>query len=143
MKPILFASLIASSAIAGPRKPPPKKPNFGESFDLHARRTTQPRDVDPATVRSLSEHQAGAVIKTRLDDLENCWLRLPAAKRIAGGATLRVTIEATGVVSSARISDADLPAGVGKCITSAAARWTFPASESRAEIEHGITLTTR
>jgi hypothetical protein len=45
-------------------------------------------------------------------------------------------------VTAARV-DGELPAGVGKCITSVATRWSFPVGDARSEIEHGITLTTR
>ncbi len=146
MKPILVSlalALLSSSAVADKAKPKPaKKPNFGESFDLKARSSSKPRDVDPAIARNLTEHQAGRVIKDKIGDLEYCWLKLPAGKRVASAAMLKVTIEAAGTVTQARV-DGELPAGVAKCITSAANRWTFPVADARSEIEHGITLTTR
>lgn len=142
--------VLASSAAADKRRPTPapakpaavaKKPNLGESFDLKQRRTALPRDTETQATRSLTDAQVGRVIKDRIGDLEYCWLKLPAGRRTASAATLHVTIEAIGTVAEARI-DGELPAGVGKCITTAAGRWTFPVAEGRTEIEHGITLTT-
>ena len=115
--------------------------NFGESFELKGRFASKPRDVDPTIVKNV-EHAPTRVIKDKLSDLEYCWLKLPAGKRAASSAMLRVTIEAAGNVTQARV-DGELPAGVGKCITAAANRWTFPAADARSEIEHGITLTTK
>jgi hypothetical protein len=149
MKTILVSLAItvgAGTAAADkpkiPSKPIAKKPNFGESYALKSRTTGKPRDIDPAIVRNVTEAQSGRVIKERIADVEYCWLKVPAGKRTASAAMLKVTIEAAGNVSSARL-DGELPAGVGKCITAAAGRWTFPAGDARSEIEHGITLTTR
>jgi len=150
MKTILVSfalSLVASSALADgrPHPRPPvaaKKPNFGESFELKGRFASRPRDIDPAIVKNVVERQPGRVLKDRMADLEYCWLKLPAGKRVASAAMLRVTVEAEGTVTQARV-DGELPAGVARCITSAAQRWVFPVAEARVEIEHGITLTTR
>ena len=115
---------------------------MSESFDLKGRTTSKPRDVDPTLVRNVTENQASRVIKERIADVEYCWLKLPSGKRPTSAALLKLTIEPTGGVSFARI-EGELPAGVGKCITTAASRWNFPVSDARSEIEHGITLTTR
>lgn len=150
MKTILVSlslAVLASSAYAdkprpAPAKPAPKKPNFGDSFDPFARgrSTSGPKIVDTAVVRSVTE-KSGRTIKDKLDDLEVCWLKLPAAKRTATSVTLRVTVEASGVVTATKL-DGELPAGVGKCITAAAGRWTFAAADARTELEQGISLTT-
>jgi len=145
MKTILVSlalTLLSSSAFADKAKPKPtKKPNYGESFELKGRFASKPRDVDPTIVKNV-EQAPTRVIKDKVGDLEYCWLKLPAGKRAASSAMLRVTIEAAGNVTQARV-EGELPAGVGKCITSAANRWTFPAADARSEIEHGITLSTK
>ncbi len=143
---VSLALAAGASSFAFADKPraskPVKKPNFGDAFELKGRSSSGPRIVDTAVVRTVTEHQAGRVIKDKIADLENCWLRLPAGRRIASAATLHVTVEAAGTVTAARL-DGELPAGVGKCITAAAGRWTFPATDGRTELEHGITLTSR
>lgn len=138
--------VVASPAVAGKRpapaaKPKAKPPNLGESFDLKQRRTALPHDTDTAAARTLTDGQVGRVFKERLGNLEYCWLKQPQGRRTASAAMLHLTVEAIGTVAEARI-DGELPAGVGKCITAAASRWTFPASDGRSEVEHGITLTT-
>jgi hypothetical protein len=138
----LGAGIAVAEKPKSPSKTAPKKQNFGESFELKSRTTSKPRDTETVVVRSVTEAQAGRVIKDRLGEVENCWLKLPAGKRTTSAAFLKVTIEAGGNVSSARI-EGELPAGVGKCITTAAQRWTFPVADARSEIEHGITLTVR
>ena len=145
---LLLASVAGTAAAQKPRspapaaKPAPKKPNFGDGYELKGRSSSGPRVVDTVVVRNVHERPSGRVLADRMDDLETCWLKLPAAKRVASAATLHVTIEAAGNVTAARV-DGELPTGVGKCITTAASRWTFPAAETRAEVEHGITLTVR
>lgn len=148
MKTILlslsFVGVLAGAAAAGKSKPaktPPKKPNFGESFELKSRFSSRPRDIDPAIVKTV-EIQPTRVVKDKIGDLEYCWLRLPASKRLASSAILRLTVEAAGTVSSVRV-DGELPAGVAKCITTVAGRWTWATGDARSEIEHGITLTSR
>jgi hypothetical protein len=155
MKTILVSlslALVASAASAdttppkaargSPAKAAPKKPNFGDSYDplSKGRSSSGPNIVDTSVVRNVSE-RSNRSIKDKIDDLEVCWLKLPAAKRVAAAALLHVTVEASGVVTASRI-DGELPAGVGKCITGAAARWTFPVGDARTELEHGISLTT-
>ena len=142
---VVLATLGGLTTLSLADKPKPAKApkqNFGESFGLKQRRVAPPRgNAEPIAVRSLSDGQVGRVIKDRVGDLEYCWLRVPVARRTAT-ATLHVSIEAAGTVSETRI-DGELPASVGKCITTAANRWTFPVAESRTEIEHGITLSTK
>lgn len=149
MKTILVSLALvafATPALADKAKPPSKpaakkKPNFGESFELKGRYASRPRDVEPAIVKNVIASQP-RVLEDKIADVEYCWLKLPAAKRVASAAVLKVTIEAAGTVTSAHV-EGRLPAGVGKCITSVATRWSFPVGDARSEIEHGITLTTR
>ena len=133
---------LASPALADKPSLKAKKPNFGESFDLKQRRSAPPRDVDPpVVVRSLSDSQTDRVIKNHVEDLEYCWLKLPASRRTTTAATLHVTIEAIGNVADARV-EGELPTGVAKCMSLAASKWRFPVTDARTELEHGITLTT-
>ncbi len=145
-------ALLAAPALAGKsRLAPAKQPvvdevsklDLGASYGLKARKVTQPADADPviASTKPLSENQVGKIVRERSDDLEYCWLRLPAGKRVVSAAVLHLSIAATGKVASVEVNG-DLPAGVGKCITSAASRWTFPIADAATEIDHGIMLTT-
>lgn len=148
MKTILV-SLSLVGALAGaaaadrskPSKTPSKKPNFGESFELKSRFASRPRAIDPTIVKNV-EVQSTRAIKDKIGDVEYCWLRLPANRRLASSAILRLTVEAAGHVSSVRI-DGALPAGVAKCISTVAGRWTWAPEDSRSEIEHGVTLTSK
>ncbi len=148
---LLFAvSMLASPALAKGPKPAPKKPvadevsklNLGLSYGLKTRASALPAaDAEKAEAKPLSENQVGAIVRERAEDLEYCWLRLPPAKRVVSAAILHLSIEADGKVAAVEVNG-DLPAGVGKCITQMAGRWTFPAADAATEIDHGIMLTT-
>ena len=122
-----------------PEAPMPKL-DFGESYILGARTSAEPTSSEPTNgAKSVSDSQVGQVVRDRVEELEYCWLRLPASKRVATSATLHLAIEATGTVAGVTI-DGTLPAGMSKCITAAASKWTFPAADSGCEIEHGISM---
>ena len=163
MKAIVTAALVtltASAALAKPSRPAPaaKKPaveakrgveavsklNLGLAYGLKERATALPdttADNEEFEVARLKENQVSAIVKERADDLEYCWLRLPSSKRVVSAAILHLSIEASGKVAAVEVNG-DLPAGVGKCITQMAQRWTFPAADASTEIDHGIMLTT-
>jgi hypothetical protein len=145
MKTILISftvlGALAGAASADKAKSKAKKPNFGESFELKSRSSSRPHDIDPAIVRNVAAQPARA-IKDKVSDLEICWLKLSAGKRLASSAMLRLTVEAAGNVSAVRV-DGELPAGVAKCISSMASRWSWAPGDARSEIEHGVTLTTK
>lgn len=149
---------LASSADAKPLRPKPKAPpveasplvlakdiavkgDFGGEYTLGLRRATEVavNDADKVAAKSVTESTVAAVVREKSEVLEYCWLRVPAAKRTATSATLKLMIEATGAVAGAEL-EGELPAGVAKCITSAAAKWTFPSADEGCEIEHGISL---
>jgi hypothetical protein len=115
--------------------------NYGETFGLKARTAEQPKaaEHDPIIqIKSLTESQANKVVKDKLVDVENCWLKLPAAKRTASSATLHLAVE-NGMVVEARV-DGQLPKGVAACITAATDRWAFPVTDARSEVEQGLVL---
>jgi hypothetical protein len=158
MKAILFASILlatASPALANNPKPrvapaPAKKAqvdevsklNLGLAYGLKQRKAAPPSgDVEKAEAKPLTENQVGAIVRERSEDLEYCWLRLPPSKRVVSAAILHLSIEASGKVAAVEVNG-DLPAGVGKCITQMASRWSFPTADAASEIDHGIMLTT-
>jgi hypothetical protein len=154
----LILASIASPALAKPARPatvPAKKLavekpvvdevsklNLGLGYGLKSRKTEVPEtDVETFEVKGLKENQVGAIVRERSEDLEYCWLRLPAAKRVVSAAILHLSIEASGKVATVEVNG-DLPAGVAKCITQMAGRWAFPVADVASEIDHGIMLTT-
>lgn len=165
MKTILLITTLGvlastSTSFAGKRRPPPKKPvavktdivlvkdaevkfNFGDDYVIKNRETETPTvDAETFEAKPITESVAAKVVRERADLLEYCWLRVPAGKRVASSAVLKLAIEAGGSVVGAEV-EGELPAGVGKCITAAASKWTFPAADSGCEIEHGISLNTK
>jgi hypothetical protein len=152
----LVVVVLASPALAKPSRsaavvPPAKKAvvvdevsklNLGLAYGLKARKIEVPEtDAENFEAKGLKENQVGAIVRERADDLEYCWLRLPPAKRVVSAAILHLSIEASGKVAAVEVNG-DLPAGVGKCITQMATKWTFPAADTASEIDHGIMLTT-
>jgi hypothetical protein len=163
MKTILALTTIgvltSTASAGGPRPTPTKKPavsattkkleatlkqlDYGQSYVLGARRAVEvTADTEKVEAKSISESAVSKVIKDRVDELEYCWLRLPAAKRVASSAVIHFAIEASGTVAGVDI-EGTLPAGVGKCITAAASKWTFPSADSGCEAEHAISLGTK
>jgi hypothetical protein len=160
-KPILSALILSTVGVAAApvfadtaKKPAPARPqtqeqllkqlNYGESFGLRSRASEQPKvaEQDPTVqIKSLTDSQVNKVVKDKLVDVENCWLKLPAAKRVTSSATLHIAVE-NGMVVAARI-DGELPKGVAQCITAATDRWAFPVTDSRSELEQGIVLNAR
>lgn len=118
------------------------KLDLGFSYGLKQRAADVPEpDAETFEAHGLKDNQVGAIVRERAEDLEYCWLRLPRAKRVVSAAILHLSIEASGKVATVEVNG-DLPAGVGKCITTMANRWTFPAADVGTEIDHGIMLTT-
>lgn len=149
----LIVTLAAGTALAKPSKPAPKKPvapavdevsklNLGLAYGLKARKNEVPEtDAETFEAKGLKETQVGAIVRERAEDLEYCWLRLPSSKRVVSAAILHLSIEASGKVAAVEVNG-DMPAGVGKCISQMAGRWSFPAADTASEIDHGIMLTT-
>lgn len=118
--------------------------DFGGEYTLGLRRATEVavNDAERDPAKSVTESTVAKVVYERADELEYCWLRVPAAKRTASSAMLKLIIEASGAVAYVDL-EGEVPAGVSKCITSAAAKWTFPSADEGCEIEHGISLNAR
>lgn len=114
--------------------------NFGADYALGAKTMATP-DVEEETfvAMSITQTQALKVVADKTAELEYCWLRVPAAKRTASSAALTLMIEPSGAVAGAFI-EGTLPAGVATCIEKVAARWTFPAADAGAEIEHPLSF---
>ena len=142
-KPRSTTPSTSKKAVIGAIKKAPQampKMDFGESYILGARTSAEPTAAEPTQdAKSVSNSQVGQVLRDRVEELEYCWLRLPASKRVATSATLHLAIEASGAVVGVTI-DGVLPAGMGRCITAAASKWTFPSADSGCEIEHGISM---
>ncbi|MBA3455831.1 MAG: hypothetical protein H0T42_22230 [Deltaproteobacteria bacterium] len=143
-KPRSTTPSTSKRAVIGAIKKAPEAPmpkmNFGESYILGARTSAEPTSSEPThDAKSVSDSQVGQVVRDRVEELEYCWLRLPASKRVATSATLHLAIEASGAVAGVTV-DGVLPAGMSKCITAAASKWTFPSADSGCEIEHGISM---
>jgi hypothetical protein len=137
---LLVLTLVATTAYAAPKKD--VKPNLGESYGLKQRHTDAPSGDAPTAApdnRPLSERQVAQVVNDKLDDLEYCWLKVPANKRVASTAILHLAI-AGGEVSESR-TVGTLPAGVDKCIGMVTKRWHFPVTPSPCEIEPALTFT--
>jgi hypothetical protein len=169
MKTILVltaTTVLASTAFAETSKPTPSAPKKGlavigpiakrvaepikldvtaaESYGMKARKAAMPSDalaiVEAA--KSVSNAQVTQVINERIEELEYCWLRLPASKRVASSAMIHFAIEASGTVAGIEV-EGQLPAGVAKCITAATSKWTFPAADAGCEVEHPISMGTK
>ncbi|HEY4182551.1 MAG TPA: hypothetical protein VGM90_37220 [Kofleriaceae bacterium] len=120
--------------------------DFGEGFVMKhesAQRETERPDVDEETfeAKGVSNKAAIALVKSKSDELEYCWMKLPAAKRANTSASLHIAIEASGAVAGAWV-DGSVPASVEKCLSERAAKWTFPAADAGSEIEHALSFST-
>jgi hypothetical protein len=117
------------------------KLNLGEEFGLRSARASAKPDCDEETfdLKRVSNKEAVALVKTKSDELEYCWVKLPPKHRVETSAMLHIAIEASGVVAGAWI-DGTVPAAVEKCMTDRASKWIFPAADAGSEIEHGISF---
>lgn len=120
--------------------------DFGEGFVVKhasATRETERPDVEDETfeVKGVSNKAALAIVNDKTDELEYCWMKLPAKQRANTSATLHIAIEASGSVAGAWI-DGSVPASVEKCLSDRAAKWTFPAADAGSEIEHALSFST-
>lgn len=120
--------------------------DFGEGFVVKhaaAQRETERPDVDEETfeAKGVSNKAALAIVKSKSDELEYCWIKVPAKQRANTSATLHVAIEASGSVAGAWI-DGTVPASVEKCLSERAAKWSFPAADAGSEVEHSLSFST-
>lgn len=114
---------------------------LGEAFALKTDRASAKPDCDEETfdLKRVSNKEAVALVKSKSDELEYCWIKLPAKQRVETSALLHIAIEASGTVAGAWI-DGTVPAAVEKCMTDRAAKWVFPAADAGSEIEHAISF---
>ena len=108
-----------------------------------------PGDDEPRPVlakkplRALSSTIVDQVIQAKYaDQLEYCWMQIPAAARAIESASIHFTISPQGTVSGADL-DGDLPAALGSCVLKVAAQWTFPAAHAETEIDHMLRFATK
>lgn len=117
------------------------KLRMGEDFGLKVDRAAAKPDCDEETfeLKRVSNKEAVALVKSKSEELEYCWIKLPAKQRVETSALLHIAIEASGTVAGAWI-DGTVPAAVEKCMTDRAAKWVFPAADAGSEIEHAISF---
>jgi hypothetical protein len=122
-----------------------KKPNCGESFDVFAgaHRTATPRAEMKQEVlakpRTLTDSQVAWVVNSRLDDVEYCWMKLPATKRVDTTAMFKFSVAPNGSVGNVELADG-VPAEAQKCMVQLASQWTFPTTEAQSEVEYPVAL---
>jgi len=136
-RPLVLAKPLVKAAKT---KAPTLK--MGKDYVLGGRQAAKvsDREVEQIIPKSLNQSQVATVVQAHMGDIHDCWELLPKAHRAdACTAELRLTISDTGVVTDIELGG-DVPAGAHKCITSAVSKWTFPAAETRTEIEYGISL---
>ena len=120
--------------------------NFGDDYVMRkagsSRESARP-DVDEETfeAKAVSNKEAVKIVKANAEELEYCWIKVPAAKRVDTSAVLHLAIEASGAVAGVWV-DGQIPASVEKCMNDRAAKWSFPAADAGCEIEHGISFST-
>lgn len=106
-------------------KAPAKQPNCGQSYVVGK------KDVGP---KGLSQSQVEDVLKTKVGEVETCWMKLPADQRKKDvGAVLSIEIDDDGEVQTASL--ANVPDDASRCVALAAVAWEFPRSDVKADAE--------
>jgi hypothetical protein len=115
--------------------------NIGASYDLLKSRHAALPTVDTARAEKtvVTDKQVDQKVKDRFDELEYCFLKLPAGRRFSTTAILHVSIDGDGTVSQAHMIG-EVPVSVDKCMTQAAMRWRFAVTGNSCELEHSFTL---
>ena len=126
---LLGGLALCVPAFAQPHPPAAKKPtparapNCGESY------VVGPKD---STSTALSQAQVDAVMKSKVGEVEACWLHLPAEKRKRDvAAVLNLSIDDGGEVQT--VTASALPDDVQRCIAVAAVAWEFPRTDAHAD----------
>jgi hypothetical protein len=118
----LCAPALAKSQ-APAKKPAAKKPNCGETYVVGK------KDDGP---KGLAKQQVDEVLKTKIGEVETCWLKLPADQRKKDvAAVLSVEIDDDGEVQTAAL--AGVPDDTSRCVALAAIAWEFPPSDVQAD----------
>ncbi len=140
----LFVAKPTSMPITAPAKSGKAKPlvmNMGQDYVLGSRQSAKPMtDVEQIIPRTLGQAQVATVVQAHMAEIQNCWDLVPKAERAdACTAMLNLSISDAGQVTDIELGG-DVPASAQACMTSAISKWTFPAAETRTEIEYGISL---
>jgi hypothetical protein len=119
---VVLLALLCAPAFAQ-SKTQAKKPNCGEKY------VVGPKDSGP---KSLTQAQIDEVMKTKVGEVEGCWLKLPDDKRKHDvNAVLTIEIDDGGEVQTVQADS--LPPETLRCISVAAADWEFPRSDTKAD----------
>jgi hypothetical protein len=120
----LCAPALAQSKVPA-KKAPEKKPNCGDAYVVGK------KDTGP---KSLAQTQVEDVLKSKVGEVETCWLKLPADQRKKDvAAVLSVEIDDDGEVQTAAL--AGVPDDASRCVAVAAVAWEFPRSDVKADAE--------
>lgn len=97
-------------------------------------------DVLHVVPKSLTQAQVATVVQEHMGDLQLCWSAVPKAQRAeACTADLRLSISEAGAVTDIEIVG-PVPSRAHTCMAAAISRWTFPAAETRSDVEYAISL---
>ena len=118
----------AEFALGRPDRGPSYKPDAESEMRMKAETLT------PAMV--------GLVVRDNATAVELCMTKLPRDSRVAT-VGLVMTIEPTGVVSTAKVIGAPKATAFSSCLAGAAKTWAFPHTDAAVEIEYPITLNGR
>jgi hypothetical protein len=125
MKSVLLLAALCTPVFAqpAPKQAPAKKPNCGDKYVV-GKKDTAPKP--------LTQDQIDSVMKTKVDEVEGCWLKLPDDQRAHDvTAVLSLVIDDGGEVQT--VESQVLPAETVRCISVAAAEWEFPRSDTKAD----------
>lgn len=113
----------------------------GGDYALGRRQSAKPeREYEAIIPKSLNQAQVATIVQAHMGDVRNCWDLVAKADRAdACTAQLKLSISDAGAVTAVELGG-DVPASARECMTSAVSKWTFPAAETRTEIEYGISL---
>jgi hypothetical protein len=146
-----FEKTVASTAAAKPMKSMMKSKKekapvmkMGKDYVLGngpKRESAKPTlDAIQVVPKGLSQSQVATVVQSHMSEVQSCWSAVPKQLRVdACTADLKLSISDSGQVTDIELGG-DVPASAHKCITSAIARWQFPAAEIKSDVEYGISL---
>jgi hypothetical protein len=117
-----FARVSSSSSVKG------GSDSAAES-EVKVRRVARAGDKRAADKAWLTEEQVEDVVKTKVGDVQACWMKLAKGKRKTDvNITLKLEIDDTGEVQTV-VVNGTVPHETERCIELAAAAWEFPATE--------------
>jgi hypothetical protein len=116
--------------------------NMGKDFVLGKRESSKPAadNVEHVVPKTLTQAQVATVVQAHMSEIQSCWSAVPKQLRVdACTADLKLSISESGAVTDIELGG-DVPASAHKCFTSAIARWSFPVTEAKSDVEYGISL---